>query len=100
MADLHLNLKKEYFEEIKSGVKKFEYRLYNDYWKKRLVKRQYDKLYIKCGYPKKDDKDKILEFPYMGYELQIIEHKHFNRDGIINIPVEVFAIFISQDLGF
>lgn len=28
MADLHLNLKGEYFDQIKAGVKTFEFRLY------------------------------------------------------------------------
>ncbi|WP_368859293.1 ASCH domain-containing protein, partial [uncultured Fusobacterium sp.] len=30
--DLHLNLKKEYFDEIKKGTKKIEYRSKNQYW--------------------------------------------------------------------
>lgn len=39
---LHLNLKGEYFHAIRAGKKVEEYRLYNDYWRKRLV-RAYDK---------------------------------------------------------
>lgn len=100
MKDLHLNLKKEYFEEIKSGVKKFEYRLYNDYWIKRLVGKRYNKLFIKCGYPKKNDKDKILEFPYIGYELRDIRHEHFGNTNATDKQVKVFAIIVNQDLGF
>ena len=33
---LTFNLKKEWFEKIKSGEKTHEYRLYNSYWEKRL----------------------------------------------------------------
>ena len=33
---LHLNLKGEYFHAIRAGKKVEEYRLYNDYWRKRL----------------------------------------------------------------
>lgn len=32
---LHLNLKGEYFHAIRAGKKVEEYRLYNDYWRKR-----------------------------------------------------------------
>lgn len=33
---LHLNLKGEYFHAIRAGKKVEEYRLYNEYWRKRL----------------------------------------------------------------
>ena len=39
---LTFNLKKEWFEKIKSGEKTHEYRLYNSYWEKRLCKRMED----------------------------------------------------------
>lgn len=41
MKILTLNLNKEYFNEIKSGIKKEEYREVKDYWTKRL-KQKYD----------------------------------------------------------
>jgi len=59
---LTFNLKKEWFEKIKSGEKTHEYREANIYWQKRL----WTKIYIghticfACGYPKKDDKEKRL----------------------------------------
>ena len=84
---LHLNLKGEYFDAIKSRNKPFEYRLKNEYWSKKLVGRHYDKVHFKSGYPKKDDADKIIILPYNGYEIQTITHKHFGEE-----PVEVFAI--------
>lgn len=43
--DLHLNLKGEYFHAIRAGKKVEEYRLYNDYWRKRLEERELFKIY-------------------------------------------------------
>jgi ASC-1-like (ASCH) protein len=87
LKDIVFNLKGEYFDEIKAGIKKFEYRLKNDYWSKRLVNRQYKNVIFKKGYPKNSDTDKILVMPYRGYVVQTITHKHFGTE-----PVEVFAI--------
>ena len=66
MAMLHLNLKGEYFHEVKAGTKPKEYRLCTPYWSKRLVGRQYDGILVKHAYPGADDKDKILERPWRG----------------------------------
>ena len=52
MKTLHINLKAKYFNEIKQGLKTFEYRLKNDYWTKRLENIHYDEIYFKLGYPK------------------------------------------------
>ncbi|WP_455657249.1 hypothetical protein [Photorhabdus khanii] len=49
---LHLPVKKIYFDQIKSGEKSDEYRLVTEYWKKRLEGRDYDEVYVKCGYPR------------------------------------------------
>ena len=58
---LTFNLKKEWFEKIKSGEKTHEYRLYNSYWEKRLCKRMEDyTICIACGYPKTNDKEKRI----------------------------------------
>jgi len=87
MNNLTLNLKGEYFDDIKAGRKPREYRLRNEYWIKRLVGRKYDKLIIKRGYPKKGDSEKELYFDYRGYEEQTITHPHFGAK-----PADVFAI--------
>lgn len=92
---LHLNLKKEYFEAIKNGDKTEEYRVFNDFWKKRLLNRRYDKILIKCGYPKKDDMSKILEFPYQGWSIKTIKHKHFGEQ-----KTKVFAIKLNKNVPF
>ena len=65
---LTFNLKKQWFEKIKSGEKTHEYRVANDYWHIRIQNyieycNEYSKSMIicfKCGYPKADKKDKIL----------------------------------------
>lgn len=87
MANLQLAVNGEYFDQMKRGEKIFEYRLVNDYWRKRLVNREYERLIITKGYPRADDTDRRIDVPYRGYELQTITHKHFGAD-----PVNVFAI--------
>ncbi len=90
MTTLHLPVKGEYFHQMKDGIKKFEFRLRNEFWTKRLVGRSYDEVQVKLGYPKKDDTDRIMKVRYRGYEEQTICHPHFGTE-----PVEVFAIIIN-----
>lgn len=87
MKILTLNLKREYFEQIKSGIKTEEYRLCTPYWQKRLENKNYDKVVIKLGYPKNSEIEKIMEFTWKGYKKRKITHKHFGND-----PVKVYAI--------
>lgn len=88
---LHLNLDKEYFLDIKSGCKKEEYREVKDFWTKRLVGKIYHEIHIKLGYPKPEEKDKIIILPWRGFEKKIITHKKFD-----NIPKEVYAIKLER----
>lgn len=55
MANLQLAVKGEYFDAMIRGEKTEEYRLCNDYWNKRIMFREYDRLIITKGYPKRDD---------------------------------------------
>lgn len=87
---LVLPLKAEYFDQIKSGAKPFEYRLVTDYWRKRLVGVAYDTVELTLGYPKADDRERRLLRPYKGYRIITITHPHFGPE-----PVEVFAIDVS-----
>ncbi len=50
MANLQLAVKGEYFDAIIRGEKTEEYRLCNDYWNKRIMFRDYDRLIITKGY--------------------------------------------------
>lgn len=90
MVKLHLNLKAEYFDQIKAGVKPDEYRLCTPYWTKRLEGRSYDGIVLKKGYPNAGDQDRIIERPWYGYERQKITHPHFGAS-----PVAVFAIRVN-----
>ncbi|CAH8197187.1 ASCH domain-containing protein [Vibrio aestuarianus] len=87
---LHLPVKTEYFLEIKSGEKEFEFRLYNKYWQKRLEGKKYRKIKVTKGYPKNTDYDRIVERPYLGFDVREIVHKHFGSE-----PVMVFAIRVN-----
>ncbi|MFA7662616.1 MAG: ASCH domain-containing protein [Patescibacteria group bacterium] len=58
MPDLHLTLKRRWFDLIAHGHKKIEYRLYKPYWIQRLTNpdgsiRVFDKVHFKNGYAKK-----------------------------------------------
>ncbi|ELC61261.1 hypothetical protein [Escherichia coli] len=80
--DLHLNLKGEYFYAIRAGKKVEEYRLYNDYWRKRLKGREYERLIIKLGYPASHETHRIINLPYFGYEVKTITHPLFGPDPV------------------
>lgn len=88
MKILVLNLKGKYFDEIKSGVKPFEFRAKNGYWAKRLLNKHYDFVSFRRGYPKLDEATRIITKPYRGYVIQNIKHEHFG-----NNLIEVFAIY-------
>jgi hypothetical protein len=92
MPTLQLAVMREYFEDMKAGVKLFEFRLRTEYWHKRLVDRSYDTLIITLGYPAKTDLSRRLVMPYNGYEEQTIMHPFFGDE-----PVDIFAIKITQD---
>ncbi len=90
MADLQLAVNGEYFDAMKRGEKTEEYRLVNPYWGRRLFGRDYDRLIITRGYPRKDAESRRVVMPYDGYEIKTITHKHFGPD-----PVKVYAIKIN-----
>lgn len=92
MANLQLAVNGEYFDQMKTGQKVEEYRLVNPYWYRRLFGRDYDRLIITRGYPKRDDMSKRIDVPYDGYEIKVITHPHFGPE-----PVEVFAIKVNID---
>ncbi len=90
VANLQLAVKGEYFDAIIRGEKTEEYRLCNDYWNKRIMFREYDRLIITKGYPKRDDSSRRIDVPYDGYEVKTITHPHFGDK-----PVKVFAIKVN-----
>lgn len=89
---LMLNLKSEYFNQIKVGEKTEEYRLCTPYWQKRIEGRVYDAVCICLGYPKKNDTERRILFPWSGYEKKTITHKLFGDK-----PVKVYAIKLKME---
>ncbi|UTM60444.1 ASCH domain-containing protein (plasmid) [Photobacterium sp. CCB-ST2H9] len=89
---LYLPLKRQYFEEIKSGEKTEEYREVTSYWKARLVNREYDVVHFMLGYPPAADKEKRIIRRYNGYTRKVIQHPHFG-----DAPTEVFAIKVEAE---
>lgn len=88
---LNLPLKKKWFDMIKSGEKKEEYREWTDFWKKRLVAKiddeeemvyfwNYDVLRFTLGYPKADDTEKIMYFECDGITFSESEHPEWGGD--------------------
>ena len=92
MTDLILPLKREYFEQIRDGLKTEEYRLCNEYWRKRLADRSYESIILTLGYPRKDDDSRRIVRPWRGYTIKTITHPHFGPD-----PVQVFAIDVRPE---
>ena len=91
---LTLPVKTEYFNAIKSGEKVEEYRLITDYWKKRLVGREYEGIIITLGYPKKTDESRRLSFQWRGYQITKLQHRHFGRDTVyvFALPLVAFSV--------
>lgn len=90
MKVLRLHVKKEYFDAMKSGKKKYEYRLCKEYWKKRLHKQQFARIEIFHAYPAKTDASKKIERPWLGCFETTITHKEFGPK-----PVRVYAIAVN-----
>ena len=73
---LTFNVKKEWFEKIKSGEKKHEYRVFSLYWAKRLGNAFRNNNFgfgMECkfalGYPNKNDNSRILRAKIKGITL-------------------------------
>ena len=79
MANLHIIIKRKYFDQIVSGEKKFEYRVVKPYWVKKLVGRDYDKIIFKAGYRTGAPR---YECDYKGYLIENIKHEFFGNEEI------------------
>ena len=90
MATLTLSLKAEYFNAIKAGTKREEFRLQNDYWKRRLEGREFDAIELTLGYPKRGDVGRRMTLPWRGLRKTTIQHAHFGP-----CPVNVYAIAVA-----
>jgi hypothetical protein len=77
MSDLVLHVKREYFEAIRDGTKKFEYRQVTPYWTRRIEGREFDLIIICLGYPARHETERRIVFPWRGYEKLEITHEQF-----------------------
>ncbi|NMU89047.1 ASCH domain-containing protein [Achromobacter ruhlandii] len=92
MADLHLALKGEYFDAIKAGTKTEEYRMVCPFWAMRIEGREFQRVILTRGYPKRTDWSRRLELPWRGYTIKTITHPHFG-----NVPIKVYAIRVAAN---
>lgn len=92
---LEMTLKAEYFDEILSGEKKYEFRLRNLKWTQKLENRKYD--YIELF---KEGTGEVLSGKYKGYQHRKIQHKHFGDDlvKVYAIPVDHLEYVNEDDL--
>jgi hypothetical protein len=90
--DLFLPMRREYFEQVKAGTKKDEYRLVNNYWRNRIEGKTFDRVILTLGYPRSDDNDRRFVLPYRGYVIMQITHPYFGTE-----PVNVFAFNVTQN---
>ena len=90
MKALILPVKRAYFEQIAAGEKPEEFRLANAFWAKRLEGKQYSRVIVTLGYPKRTDTTRRLELPWQGFTRRTITHPHFGSD-----PVDVYAIKVT-----
>jgi hypothetical protein len=90
VVTLYLPMRGIYFDQIKSGEKTEEYRLFTTFWAKRLVNRHYDQIILMKGYPTEDEVERRIVRPWRGYRKTTITHEHFGPD-----PVMVYAIRVN-----
>ncbi|HEX7822871.1 MAG TPA: hypothetical protein VF463_19920 [Sphingobium sp.] len=89
---LNLPVKGIYFDQIRDGTKSHEYRLITDFWRARIVDREYDRVVLTRGYPKAGGigGQTRLTREWRGHHVETLTHPHFGP-----LPVTVFAIDVS-----
>jgi hypothetical protein len=89
---LRLNLNGVYFDAIKSGSKKKEYRLAAK-WEKRIRNGCYrvgvDEILLLRGYPKRGDESRMMRRIWNGYEIEEIQHEHFGSQKVRVLAIDV-----------
>ena len=90
--EIHRGLKGVYFDQIRDGTKRHEFRLRTPFWAKRLVDREYDRVILTRGYPKGGgaEGETRLTREWRGYDIRTLQHEHFGPDA-----VSVYAIDVS-----
>ena len=95
---LKLTLKKEWFDLIKNGDKKFEYREYKEYWISRLLKdgtRDFKEVHFTNGYGKHRP---FVRVEFLG--MLIMEGRYIDAENgePINANKKYFVIGIGEIL--
>lgn len=93
MRILRLNLKRKWWEQIRDGVKTVELRRCTDFWRKRLIGREYDEIHLCLGYPKKGDESRTLKRRWRCVARETIVHEEFGYD-----PVDVYVIDVAETI--
>lgn len=92
LKSLSLNVKGQWFEQVKSGEKTEEYREVTPYWTRRLEGKEFKDIKYKYGYPVSTATSRILTLPWRGYRIiKGLIHPHFN-----NVPTDVYAIKLEN----
>ena len=94
MKPLVLHLKREYWEAIRAGSKREEYRACSMYWETRLRGKRFSEILLLCGYPKAGDVNRTLRRKWKGFYEKTICHPHFGGQ-----PTLVFAIDVMEPLS-
>ena len=91
---LTLRLKKKYFDEIKAGTKKFEYREKCEYWRLRIERKNIDDIQLIWGFPRREEmnENNQMIFPWNGYEIHQVVHEQWK-----NKKTEVYAIRLNKE---
>jgi len=58
-------------------------------WEKRLAGKTFERIFIKHGYPKTGDQERIVERPWRGFERQTIVHPHFGATPTVVLAIRV-----------
>lgn len=85
---LYMTIKLIYFNQIKSGHKKLEFRRKTQYWKQKLEHRKYSLVCFRAGYSLNSP---TLYIEYLGYRSKTIQHPFFGTE-----PVQVYAIKLGR----
>lgn len=86
--NLFLIVKKQYFEEIKSGIKTKEYKLATDYFSKKLIGRNYRTVTFQNVYSANSEK---LVLEYKGVDLEYFQCEFFGQNKVL-----VFSIALGE----
>ena len=92
MRVLHLVMKGVYFDQIRDGLKRDEYRLRSPYWRKRIEGKTFGRIDLSRGYAPKHCQDRHLSLTWRGYDVRMISHPQFGPHA-----VEVYAIRVRGD---